>query len=134
MKRNVLSTFPILLIAALIATSAQAGSPPIETTYKPAPIEVPAGTTLEAVKRAVRKGMYLKDWTISNAGPNRLDGEFKKGDKYSINLEIEYSPTSVRFQYKGSSGLNYDNGRIHRTYNERVQDLEKVIRAELDAF
>lgn len=133
MKRNVLSTVLILLITAFTTTGAQAGSPPIETMYKPAPIQIPAGTTLEAVKRAVRKGMYLKDWMISDAGPNRLNGEFK-GDKYSINVEIEYSPTSVSIQYKGSNGLLYDAGRIHRTYNERVLDLEKVIRAELDAF
>lgn len=134
MKKNVLSTVLILLITAFTISNTQASSSPLETMYKPAPIQIPAGTTLEAVKRAVRKGMYLKDWTISDAGPNRLGGEFKKGDKYSINLEIEYSPTSVNIHYKGSSGLNYDNGRIHRTYNERVLDLEKMIRAELDAF
>jgi hypothetical protein len=100
----------------------------------PRPIQVPAGTTIDAVKRAVRKAMYLKDWQISEAGPDRINGLYKKGVKYTIEIEVTYSPQSVEFKYKNSSGLNYEGGLIHRTYNERLADLEKAMRAELDAF
>ena len=134
MKSTSLFTFLILVFAAFTTTSSQAGSPPTAPLYNPAAIQVPDGTTLDAVKKAVRKGLYLKDWQISDAGPDRLAGLFRKGDKYSISVEIEYSPKSVGIKYKDSNGLYYDAGIIHRTYNERVLDLEKAIRAELDAF
>ena len=132
MKTRWQSTFLVLLFA--VFASAQAGSPPTAPIYNPTPIQVPAGTTLEAVKKAVRKGLYLKDWQISDAGPDRLAGLYRKGDKYSINVEIEYSPRLVSIQYKDSNGLSYEAGIIHRTYNERILDVERAIRAELDAF
>jgi hypothetical protein len=134
MKRKLLLPFWVLFISVFTATVSHAGSLPTAPIYNPPAIQVPAGTTLEAVRKAVRKGLYLKEWQITDAGPDRLAGLFRKGDKYSINIEVEYSAKSVNIQYKDSTGLSYDAGIVHRTYNERVFELEKAIRAELDAF
>ncbi|MCK7498108.1 MAG: hypothetical protein MZW92_50935 [Comamonadaceae bacterium] len=132
MLRKLLSVFAVLSFVAV--TPSVTHSQPIEPLYKPDPIQVPAGYTIASVKRAVRKGMYLKEWQIREARPNFLEGMFLKGDKYSITLEIEYSDKAVTIRYKDSAGLDYSGGAIHRTYNERVLSLEKAIRAELDAF
>lgn len=134
MLRKLLGAFAVLSFVALAPSVAQARSQPIEPLYKPDPIQVPAGNTLASVKRAVRKGMYLKDWQIREAGPNLLEGQFLKGEKYSITVEVEYSDKAVTIRYKHSAGLDYSGGAIHRTYNERILNLEKAIRAELDAF
>lgn len=134
MLKKLVSIFALLSFVALSPAVSQARSQPIEPLYKPDPIQVPAGNSLASVKRAVRKGMYLKEWQIRDAGSNVLEGMYLKGEKYSITVEIEYSDKAVTIRYKDSAGLDYSGGAIHRTYNERVLNLEKAIRAELDAF
>lgn len=128
------TVFLAFLFSILVPTVSHAGEPPIAAMETPRPIQVPAGTTIDAVKRGIRKALYLKDWGIVEAGPNQLNGLFNKGNKYTIEIALTYSPQSVEFKYKNSSGLNYDGSLIHRTYNDRLADLEKAIRAELDAF
>jgi hypothetical protein len=134
MLRKLVGVFAVLSFVAFVPSVTQARSQPIEPLYKPDPIQVPAGNTVASVKRAVRKGMYLKEWQIREAGPNLLEGLFLKGEKYTITVEIEYTDKAVTIRYKDSAGLDYSGGAIHRTYNERVLNLEKAIRAELDAF
>ena len=134
MLRKLLSVFAVLSFVALAPSVTQARSQPIEPVYKPDVIQVPAGYTLASVKRAIRKGMYLKEWQIREAKPNVLEGMYLKGEKYSITVEIEYSDKAVAIRYKDSAGLDYSGGAIHRTCNERILSLEKAIRAELDAF
>lgn len=134
MLRKLLSVFAVLSFVALAPSVTQARSQPIEPVYKPDVIQVPAGYTLASVKRAIRKGMYLKEWQIREAKPNVLEGMYLKGEKYSITVEVEYSDKAVTIRYKDSAGLDYSGGAIHRTYNERILSLEKAIRAELDAF
>jgi hypothetical protein len=134
MKR-ILNAVLILSLAAFASEVAQAKDP-LQTTlmYTPDTIQVPGSATVEQVKRAIRKELYLKSWEIRETGAGQLQGQFRKGEKYSIVLDISFDAKTVNIRYKDSSGLNYGGREIHRTYNERVQDLEKAIRAELDAF
>lgn len=119
---------------AFVPGIAHAKDLPVAPLYQPEPIQIPAGTTVEQVKKGVRKGLYLKDWLIRDIGPDQLHGQFNKGDKYTISVELKYDAKIVGISYKDSAGLNYGGGLIHKTYNERIRDLEKAIRAELDAF
>lgn len=133
--------FIALLSAALAASAAHASSHkelPVAPIYTPATIAVPAGTTVEEVKKAVRKAMFSKDWLILDVEPGQLQGKFrkldKKGEKYNISVDIKYDAKGVSIGYQDSAGLNYRDGLIHKTYGARVRDLEKAIRAELGAF
>ena len=94
--------------------------------------------TVEDVRKAVRKAMFIKDWQILDVEPGRLQGKFikldKGNEKYRIVVNIQYDAKGVGISYKDSAGLNYQGETIHKTYGDRVKDLQKTIRAELGAF
>ena len=45
-------------------------------------IQLPAGMTMEAVKRGVRKALFIKDWQIREVTLGDIQAQFKKGEKY----------------------------------------------------
>lgn len=113
----------------------QAAQPlPTEVMYTANSIQLPAGSTMDAVKRGVRKALFTKDWQMREVTPGEIQAQFKKGEKYMLAVDVKYDTKSVSIAYKDSVGLNYADGLIHKTYNDRIRDLEKTIRAELDAF
>lgn len=128
----------ILSLAAFslaVVMPVQAAQPlPTEVMYTANSIQLPAGMTMEAVKRGVRKALFIKDWQIREVTLGDIQAQFKKGEKYMLAVDVKYDTKSVGIAYKDSVGLNYADGLIHKTYNERIRDLEKAIRAELDAF
>lgn len=128
----------ILSLAAFslaVVMPVQAAQPlPTEVMYTANSIQLPAGMTMEAVKRGVRKALFIKDWQIREVTLGEIQAQFKKGEKYMLAVDVKYDTKSVGIAYKDSVGLNYADGLIHKTYNERIRDLEKTIRAELDAF
>lgn len=126
----------VVLSFTLMSLTAQAAQPlPTEAMYTVDSIPLPAGLTMDAVKRGVRKSLFIKDWQMREVSPGQIQAQFKKGDKYMLSVDVKYDTKSVSIAYKDSVGLNYSSsGEIHKTYNERIRDLEKLMRAELDAF
>lgn len=118
----------------MLSLSVQAAPLPTEVMYTVDSIQLPAGLTLDAVKRGVRKALFIKDWEMKEVSPGQIQAQYKKGEKYMLAVDVKFDIKSVGIVYKDSVGLNYSNGEIHKTYNERIRDLEKMIRAELDAF
>lgn len=135
MLKRIVNICAVPLFAILAAGVVHAKDLPTVPILAPILIQVPAGASAEDVKKAVRKAMFLKDWLIRDIGPGHLQGQFIKGEKYTIVVDVKHDAKSVGIGYKESTGLNYgSNGTIHKTYNERVKDLEKAMRAELGAF
>lgn len=123
-----------IIFSFMLSLSAQAAPLPTEVMYTVDSIQLPAGLTLDAVKRGVRKALFIKDWQMKEVSPGQIQAQYKKGEKYMLAVDVKFDIKSVGIVYKDSVGLNYSNGEIHKTYNERIRDLEKMIRAELDAF
>lgn len=137
MLKSFVRLFAVLPIAALLAAPAHAGKR--DPLYTPAPIAVPAGTSGEAVKKAVKKALFDHDWEIREIGPGHVQGKHTKhsrDESYTAIVEIKFDTKSVRIGYKGSENLNYDpkDNTIHGTYNGWVKNLEKDIRGNLGAY
>jgi len=138
MPRAIIRLFAALPFVALLALPAYAAN--TAPIYTPEPIQVPAGKSAEAVKKAVRKAMFDKEWEIREFGPGHLQGKHSKSggkDKLHVAvLDVRFDTKSVRISYKDSQELNYDKaaGVIHKTYNNWVRNLEKSIRANLGAY
>ena len=128
----------MLLLAALTTATVHAKEEselPTTKLVTLAPIQAPAGTTAEIVRKAVRKSLYINDWELRDVGPGHLEGKHIKGGKYTIAVDVKFDAKGVNIAYKHSTGLNYSSGgSIHKTYNDRIMVLDKGIRAELDAF
>lgn len=133
MSKTIFHCFMILSLV-FMPLAVQAATLPTEVMYTVESIQLPPGLTMDAVKRGIRKSLFIKDWQIREVSPGLIQAQFKKGEKYMIAVDVKYDTKSVGIVYKDSVGLNYSNGEIHKTYNERIRDLEKMIRSELDAF
>jgi len=137
MTSAVIRLFAVLPLVALLATPAQAaGTAPI---YAPEPIQIAAGKSTEAVRKAIRKAMFDKEWEIREIGPGHLQGKHTKSGKDKTHvavIDVRFDTKNVRIGYKDSQELNYDKaaGVIHKTYNGWVRNLEKNIRANLGAY
>ena len=137
MPKNIFSLFGILPFIALLAMPAQAAS--TAPMYKPEPIQVPAGKGPEAVKKAVRKAFFDKNWEAREIGPGHLQGKHTKSGKGKLHVavvDVRFDAKSVRISYKDSQELNYnkESGVIHKTYNNWIRNLEKNIRANLGSY
>lgn len=136
MPRNIAFLFSVLPFVALLATPAHAG-PKTAPIYNPPPIQVPAGQSLEAVKKAVRKSLFERDWETREIGPGHLQGKHTKSGKngdYTAVVDVKFDSKTVRITYKSSENLNYSNGSIHKTYNNWATNLERTIRGNLGAY
>jgi hypothetical protein len=138
MSRAIIRLFAVLPFVTLLALPAHAArTAPI---YSPEPIQVPAGKSAEAVKKAVRKALFDKGWETREIGPGHFQARHTKsggkGRMHVAVLDVRFDSKSVRIGYKDSQELNYDKaaGVIHKTYNNWVRNLERNIRANLGAY
>lgn len=107
--------------------------------FTPAPIEVPAGTSNEAVRKAVRKSLFDRGWESRELGPGHIQAKHTKQDSdmgYTAVIEIKYDTKTVRIGYSNSENLNYEksDNTIHGTYNNWVKNIERDIRSNLGAY
>ena len=134
MLKTIFRLFAVLSFLTLIAMPAHAAR--TAPLYTPEPIQVPAGRSAEAVKKAVRKALFDKGWEARDIGPGHLQGKHTKSGKkesHTAIVDVKFDTKTVRIGYKSSENLNYskEDGSIHKTYNSWVKYLEKNIRANL---
>jgi hypothetical protein len=123
--------------AALLIVSPAVMAEPI---YTPEPIAVPAGKSQEAVRQAVRKALFSKNFEIKERGAGHIEGTYtkagRKGARHVAVITVRYDTKAVKISYQDSEGLKYNakNGTIHKTYNRWVRNVEKSIRASLGSY
>lgn len=127
----------VLPLVALLAAPAHAGKH--DPLYTPEPIEVPAGTSGEAVKKAIRKALFDKGWDAREIGPGHIQGKHTKtsrDESYTAVVDIKYDSKAVRISYKDSENLNYEksDNTIHGTYNKWIKNIERNIRSNLGSY
>ena len=137
MLRKIIRGFAILPFVALVAAPAYAAR--TAPMYVPEPIQVPAGKSTEAVKKAIKKACFDKGWESRDIGPGHIQAKHTKegkGGPYTAVVDIRYDAKAVRIGYKGSENLDYDasSKSIHKTYNSWIRYLERNIRADLGAY
>ncbi|HEX9625646.1 MAG TPA: hypothetical protein VGA00_01780 [Acidiferrobacterales bacterium] len=111
-----------------------------EPIYTPEPIVVPAGKSQEAVRQAIRKALFSKNFEIKEVGGGHIEGKYtksgRKGARHVAVITVRYDAKAVKISYKDSEDLDYDakDGTIHKTYNRWVRNVEKSIRASLGSY
>lgn len=125
MKKIVKLFAAFSIIGALAGCARTASVQQIHTT-------VSAGHTADQVKTAILKAGHKREWIMSDNGPGKITGRLQARDHYA-EVKITYSATSYSINYENSLNLNAGNGKIHKSYNRWVNNLDRDIQLNLSA-
>ena len=114
----------LILFSACTAPLYEISETPIETGTE-------QGLTLAQVETAIKTAGEGIGWKMKTVKPGELTGTFKSS-RYTASVRIPYSPQNYSIFYKGSQNLKYDGAKIHKKYNELVQNLSTAIGREMN--
>lgn len=82
------------------------------------------------VKNAILKAGVQRQWIMSEAGPGVIKARQQTRD-HVAEVNITYTATSYDINYDSSLNLQASGGKIHKTYNRWVHNLDKDIQINL---
>lgn len=85
----------------------------------------------QEIQQAIVKGAAARGWTVRNVTPGLVQADITVRNTFFAAVDIRYSLSNFRIDYRDSRGLDYNNGKIHRNYNRWVYNLDKSIMREL---
>ena len=123
-----------LLLVVGFAALAGCTSAPIRNVSD-APVLTGSGkaVTAEQVRTAIVGAGKGLGWSMTPADPGLVVGRITLRGHSAV-IDVRYTPKTFSIQYKDSTGLNYQNGQIHKNYNGWVDNLERDIRGNLLAL
>lgn len=85
----------------------------------------------EEIQQSILKAVAERGWTARNVLPGLVQADITVRNTFYAAVDIRYSLSNFRIDYRDSRGLGYNNGKIHRNYNRWVYNLDKSIMREL---
>jgi len=126
---------PSLLRAALVTlallTLVGCTSKPIVNPSRTLTPEVQASQ--EQVKQAIVTALTKREWSVQRVNPGQIQAEITVREKFHVEIDINYSADGYTIVYRDSSGMGYQDGKIHKNYLRWVRFLDQDILAELRA-
>ena len=113
----------LILFSACVAPLYEISDTPIETGTE-------EGLTLAQVETAIKTAGEGIGWKMKTVKPGEITGTFRSS-RYTAAVRIPYSPQNYSIFYKSSKNLKYDGAKIHKKYNELVQNLSTAIGREV---
>ncbi|WP_075802136.1 hypothetical protein [Pseudomonas putida] len=87
--------------------------------------------TDEEIQRAIVKASAERGWTVRSTSPGLVQADITVRNTFFAAVDIRYSLSNFRIEYRDSRNLGYNDGKIHRNYNRWVYNLDKSIMREL---
>lgn len=122
----IVKLFVVFAVAGALASCARTA--PVVQVHS----TVSAGHTAEQVKTAILKAGQKREWIMTEAAPGMIKGRLQARD-HSAQVSIPYSAASYSINYENSLNLNSANGKIHKSYNRWVNNLDHDIQLNLSA-
>ena len=88
--------------------------------------------TIEDVERGIIRGGVSMGWEMYRKQPGLIEGTLYIG-KHVVEVTIPYNMQSYNISYRNSKNMNYDSGKIHKSYNRWIDNLNKAIRQSLSS-
>lgn len=85
----------------------------------------------EDIQQAILKASAERGWTVRQITPGLVQADITVRNTFYAAVNIHYSLSNFRIEYRDSRALDYKNGKIHRNYNRWVYNLDKSIMREL---
>ena len=124
-----------LLVAGLLAIAvAGCGSRPVmNVTAEPVVVTPGKTATNDNVRDAILRAGSSLGWQMRPAAPGVIAGSINLRG-HSANIDVEYNTRTYNIVYRSSTGLDAQNGQIHKNYNGWIENLNRDIRANLMAM
>ena len=88
-----------------------------------------ASPTLAEAESAILNASQKRGWSPKVVKPGLIVSSLAVR-AHKATVEISYNTKSYSINYKSSENLNYDDGEIHRNYNNWVKKLSGTIQQE----
>ncbi len=121
----------VLSVAGLLLLAACAVAPVYD--QQTTPHEAPPGATLEQVTEAIKQAGLSLGWRMAEKEPGRIIGTLRLRSHEAV-VEVLYDTERYSITYLNSVNLKYDGQRIHKNYNNWVQNLSNAIYAQVSSI
>lgn len=88
--------------------------------------------TAEEVGARIDRAARIQAWTTEQIAPGHLIATKRKGG-HAGTVTISYDASSFSIQLRNATNLKHSGDKIHKLYNEWVQELEETIRMEISS-
>jgi hypothetical protein len=119
-----------LLVAALLAVAGCGSRPVMNVTAEPVVVTPGKTATSDNVRDAILRAGSSLGWQMRPAAPGVIAGSINLRG-HSANIDVEYNTRTYNIVYRSSTGLDAQNGQIHKNYNGWIENLNNAIRREL---
>ncbi len=84
------------------------------------------------VGAAVDRALAARNWVVTERRPGETDATLI-GSEFRADITVRYTASSYSVVYRDSEGLDYDGAKIHRHYNNWLNNLRISIEREIIA-
>ena len=122
-ERGLIIGVVLILFSACTAPLYEISETPIETGTEQALSPAQVETAIIAAGEGI-------GWKMKANKPGEITGTFQSS-RFTAAVKIPFSSQNYSIFYKSSKNLKYDGAKIHRKYNELVQNLSTAIGREV---
>jgi hypothetical protein len=116
--------------AIAVAVAGCSSRPVMNVTAEPVVVTAGKTATNDNVRDAILRAGSSLGWQMRPAAPGVIAGTINlRGN--SANIDVEYNTRTYNIVYRSSTGLEAQNGQIHKNYNGWIENLNNAIRREL---
>lgn len=119
----------VTLIALALLTTVSCSSKRLYTPDRT--LHASIQTDRAQMQQAIVKTLVARQWTVQKITPALVQAQITVRGQYHAEIDIPYSASHYRIQYRDSSGLDYKDGKIHKNYIRWVRLLDRGIVREL---
>ncbi|WP_447754074.1 hypothetical protein [Pseudomonas nicosulfuronedens] len=87
--------------------------------------------TTAQVQQAIHQALAEQKWTLQQDNGSVIYAEITVRERHHAEISIPYSSQQYSIKLRSSSGLDEENGQIHRNYNNWVTLLNEKIQQNL---
>jgi hypothetical protein len=110
----------------VLALGTSACQNPLVYNVEQTPLNAPASATIGDVERAILAAGTKRGWIMRVVDPGHIVASHTRGS-HSATVDIFFTTATYSIAYKESTDLDYEDGRIHGTYNRWIEYLKRDI-------
>lgn len=121
----------VMMLVAVFLLAGCTSKPVMNMENESVPTDVRGGQyTVQQVESAILSATRKRGWSPKIIKPGLIEATISVRS-HRATIEIPYTSNHYSIHYKDSQNLNYDDGSIHRNYNNWVVKLARTIQDEM---